>query len=123
MEQRYLAALANRDYRRADELVVKVAFLTLLFNDRLYIMDSEPALGRGYADLVVSYPGLKGRSFRGASAAVPAPSREETSFGLLRPNVARQADAASNERPELALAYSSAPGREPALPGESGRDV
>ena len=53
MEQRYLAALANRDYRRADELVVKVAFLTLLFNDRLYIMDSEPALGQGYANLVM----------------------------------------------------------------------
>jgi hypothetical protein len=53
MEQRYFQALDNRDYRRADELLVKVAFLTLLFNDRLYIMDSEPALGRGYADLVM----------------------------------------------------------------------
>jgi hypothetical protein len=53
MEQRYFQALDNRDYRRADELLIKVAFLTLLFNDRLYIMDSEPALGRGYADLVM----------------------------------------------------------------------
>ena len=53
MEQRYFKALANRDYRRADELLVKVAFLTLLFHDRLYIVDSEPALGRGYADLTL----------------------------------------------------------------------
>jgi hypothetical protein len=53
MERRYFKALANRDYRRADELLVKVAFLTLLFHDRLYIVDSEPALSRGYADLTL----------------------------------------------------------------------
>ena len=53
IEGRYFKALNNRDYRRADELVVKVAFLTLLFNDRLYIMDSETTVERGYADLTM----------------------------------------------------------------------
>ncbi len=34
-------------------MTVKTAFLSLLFNDILYIMDSEPEIGRGYADLVM----------------------------------------------------------------------
>jgi hypothetical protein len=37
----------------ASELAVKMAFLTLLFNDMFYIMDSETALERGYADLTM----------------------------------------------------------------------
>jgi hypothetical protein len=41
----------NRDYRRSDELSVKMAFLLTLFNDHLYIMDSETCLDRRYADL------------------------------------------------------------------------
>ncbi len=53
IEQRYFAVLDNRDYRWANELTIKTAFLTLLFNDLLYIMDSEPALAREYADLVM----------------------------------------------------------------------
>ncbi len=53
IEGRYFKALDNRDYRRADELIVKVAFLTLLFNDRLYIMDSETTVERSYADLTM----------------------------------------------------------------------
>jgi len=53
MEQRYFRAFDNRDYRWANELTVKTAFLTLLFNDTLYITDSEPELGRTYADLVM----------------------------------------------------------------------
>lgn len=52
--QRYFRVLDNRDYRWANELTVKVAFLTLLFNDYFYVMDSEPALGREYADLVMT---------------------------------------------------------------------
>jgi hypothetical protein len=34
-------------------LTIKTLFLTLLFNDTFYIMDSEPALEREYADLVM----------------------------------------------------------------------
>ena len=33
--------------------MVKTAFLVTLFNDAFYIMDSEPALGRGYGDLLL----------------------------------------------------------------------
>ncbi|MDX8393355.1 MAG: PD-(D/E)XK nuclease domain-containing protein [Mariprofundales bacterium] len=46
-------AFSNRDYRWSNELVIKTAFLAALFNDRLYIMDSEPELERGYADLTM----------------------------------------------------------------------
>jgi hypothetical protein len=53
VEQRYFRVFDNRDYRWANELTIKTAFLTLLFNDALYIMDSEPALERSYADLVM----------------------------------------------------------------------
>ncbi len=53
IEDRYFKVFDNRDYRWANELTVKTAFLTLLFNDVLYIMDSEPALERCYADLVM----------------------------------------------------------------------
>ncbi|RRR70121.1 MAG: AAA family ATPase [Candidatus Viridilinea halotolerans] len=53
IESTYFRALDNRDYRWANELTVKMAFLTLLFNDRFYIVDSEPALERSYADLVL----------------------------------------------------------------------
>jgi hypothetical protein len=51
VEQRYFRVFDNRDYRWANELTIKTAFLTLLFNDIAYIMDSEPALARAYADL------------------------------------------------------------------------
>ncbi|WP_217352390.1 hypothetical protein [Candidatus Viridilinea mediisalina] len=53
IETTYFRALDNRDYRWANELTVKMAFLTLLFNDRLYVVDSEPALERSYADLTL----------------------------------------------------------------------
>jgi hypothetical protein len=53
VEQRYFKALDNRDYRWANELTVKTAFLTLLFNDVAYVVDSEPALERTYADLTL----------------------------------------------------------------------
>jgi hypothetical protein len=41
----------NRDYKWSNELMVKTAFLLLLFNDRWYLMDSETELHRRYADL------------------------------------------------------------------------
>jgi hypothetical protein len=53
IEQRYFKVFSNRDYLHANELTVKTAFLTLLFNDALYIMDSETQAGRRYADLTL----------------------------------------------------------------------
>ena len=53
IEQRYYPVFDNRDYRWANELTVKTTFLTLLFNDIAYIMDSETALARTYADLTM----------------------------------------------------------------------
>jgi hypothetical protein len=51
VEQRLFAVFANRDYRWANEMTIKTAFLTLLFNDLFYIVDSEAAVGRSHADL------------------------------------------------------------------------
>ncbi len=53
IEQRYFKVFSNRDYLQANELTIKTAFLTLLFNDALYIMDSETQAGRRYADLTL----------------------------------------------------------------------
>ncbi|MBF0228769.1 MAG: AAA family ATPase [Desulfamplus sp.] len=53
IEDKYFKVFANRDYRWANELTVKTAFLTLLYNDLLYIMDSEPEIDRRYADLTM----------------------------------------------------------------------
>ena len=53
VQNSYFQVLTNRDYRWANELTLKTAFLTLLYNDILFIMDSEPETGRGYADLTM----------------------------------------------------------------------
>ncbi len=53
MEDRYFKVFHNRDYRWANELTVKTAFLTLLYNDIIYIMDSETEIDRRYADLTM----------------------------------------------------------------------
>jgi len=53
VENRYFTVFKNRDYRWANELTLKTAFSTLLYNDIMYIMDSEPELGRKYADLTM----------------------------------------------------------------------
>jgi len=53
IEQQLFPIFDNRDYIQANELTVKTAFLTLLFNDTFYVMDSEPALARTYADLTM----------------------------------------------------------------------
>ena len=50
---RYFRALDNRDYVTANELTLKTAFMTLLFHDPIYIVDSETAVGRGYGDLTL----------------------------------------------------------------------
>ncbi|MBF0452540.1 MAG: AAA family ATPase [Candidatus Magnetomorum sp.] len=49
----YFKILSNRDYAWANELTVKTAFLTLLYNDILYIMDSETEIDRHYTDLTM----------------------------------------------------------------------
>ena len=49
----YFKILSNRDYVWANELTVKTAFLTLLYNDNLYIMDSETEIDRRYTDLTM----------------------------------------------------------------------
>lgn len=53
VEQHLFKVLDNRDYRWANELTVKTVFLSLLFNDTFYLMDSEPALQRNYGDLLM----------------------------------------------------------------------
>ena len=53
VQKDYFAVFKNRDYALANELTLKTCFLTLLYNDILYIMDSEPEIGRRYADLTL----------------------------------------------------------------------
>ena len=54
MEQKYFKVFSNRDYRWSNELTIKTAFASLLYNDLYYIMDSETALERRYTDLVMT---------------------------------------------------------------------
>ena len=53
MAERVYRSFSNRDYRHANELTVKALFLSLLYNDLLYVTDSEPELERRYADLLM----------------------------------------------------------------------
>jgi len=53
VERKYFTVFHNPDYRWANELTVKTAFLTLLYNDTLYIMDSEAEVGRQRVDLTM----------------------------------------------------------------------
>ncbi|MFQ5614934.1 MAG: AAA family ATPase [Anaerolineales bacterium] len=53
IERYYFPVLDNRDYRTADELTLKVTFLTILFNDTFYIAESETELERTFADLTL----------------------------------------------------------------------
>ena len=53
IEKKYFKVFSNRDYRWANELTVKTAFLTLLYNDILYIMDSETEIDKNYTDLTM----------------------------------------------------------------------
>ena len=51
MTRRYFKVFDNRDYKDANELTIKTAFLTVLFNDVWYMMDSEMPVERRYTDL------------------------------------------------------------------------
>nr|VFK80402.1 MAG: Predicted AAA-ATPase [Candidatus Kentron sp. SD] len=53
MEQKYFKVFSNRDYAHGNELTIKTAFLTLLFDDTLYIMESEAEVQRGHTDLTM----------------------------------------------------------------------
>lgn len=53
VEEHYFPLYDNRDYKDFNELTLKTLFLALLHHTNLYIMDSEPALGRTYADLTM----------------------------------------------------------------------
>jgi hypothetical protein len=53
LEQRYFKVFDNRDLRWSNELVIKTAFLVILFNDAFYLMDSELELNGGYGDLTL----------------------------------------------------------------------
>ncbi|MCP4624411.1 MAG: hypothetical protein GY850_12895 [bacterium] len=60
-EKRCFKVFDNRDYRWANELTIKTAFMTLLFNDTFYIIDSETELDRTYADLImIVRPDMRG---------------------------------------------------------------
>ncbi len=108
IEASYFGVLSNRDYRWSNELLVKFAFLTLLFDDRLYMAVSELETERGYADLALivrpdmrrfqaldlllefKYLGLKALGLTGEQ--VRAQSREALAQ---LPAVAAQLDAAA----------------------------
>jgi hypothetical protein len=51
VEQQVFRRFSNFDYRWMNELAVKTAFLALLFNDKSYMIFSEPELDRSRADL------------------------------------------------------------------------
>jgi hypothetical protein len=53
MEHKYFKVFDNIDYKQANELTIKTAFLTVLFDDVSYIMDSETAIKRRYLDLTM----------------------------------------------------------------------
>jgi len=53
MAQAYFKVFDNRDYKDANELTIKTAFLTVLFNDVWYMMDSETPAARRYTDLTM----------------------------------------------------------------------
>lgn len=53
VENHYFPIYDNRDYKDFNELTLKTLFLCLLHYNPLYIMDSEPALQRTYADLIM----------------------------------------------------------------------
>ena len=53
VEAQYFPIYDNRDYKDFNELTLKTLFLALLHYNNLYVMDSEPALQRTYADLLM----------------------------------------------------------------------
>jgi len=52
MEQNMLSILSNRDYLQGNELTYKVMFLTAMYRNDMYLIDSEPEITRQYCDLL-----------------------------------------------------------------------
>jgi hypothetical protein len=60
IESHPFSVFDNRDSTTATELVLKAVCVALLFNSRYYQMDSETALGRRYADLImIVHPNMR----------------------------------------------------------------
>jgi hypothetical protein len=60
IESHPFSVFDNRDSTTATELILKAVFVALLFNSRYYQMDSETALGRRYADLImIVHPNMR----------------------------------------------------------------
>jgi len=53
IEQQIFSVFDNRDYIQANELSIKTTFISLLYEDTFYMIDSERPLRRGYADLTL----------------------------------------------------------------------
>ncbi len=51
IETRLFQVLSNRDYPWTNELAIKVMFMTVLYDDRMYMVVSETEVNHGYADL------------------------------------------------------------------------
>jgi hypothetical protein len=63
VEATLFPTFSGRDARWANELTVKTLFLTLLWNDRSYIIHSEPEVDHRYADLcLLRRPDARGSS-------------------------------------------------------------
>jgi len=59
VEQYLTALLSNRDLRGFGEKELKIAFLMLVHAPRVYLVQSEPEMGRGYVDiLLLRRPGI-----------------------------------------------------------------
>jgi hypothetical protein len=65
IEQKLLPVFKNREYRWMNEFSLKVMFLCFLFWEEAFVIDSEPEIGRGYADLLLMVrPDQQGKGLR-----------------------------------------------------------
>lgn len=111
IEQRYFTILSNRDYRWSNELTIKVAFMTLLYNDHLYMMVSETETRRRYADLsLIVRPDM--RRFQALDLVLEFKYVKLTETGLtaeqVRASTAEQLAALSTVSDRLAEAETQA---------------
>ncbi|MEY6433540.1 AAA family ATPase [Thioalkalicoccus limnaeus] len=107
IEQGYFRVLSNRDYRWTNELLVKFAFLTLLFDDRLYMVVSELETDRGYADLaLIVRPDM--RRFEALDLLLEFKYLGLKESGLTGEQVRNQSREALAARPEVAAKLDEA---------------
>jgi len=110
IEQGYFRALSNRDYRWTNELLVKFAFLTLLFDDRLYMAVSELETDRGYADLaLIVRPDM--RRFQALDLLLEFKYLGLPELGLSGEQVRAEARATLAARPAVAAQLEAAAGQ------------